>query len=272
MSRLILEGVSGFDIMSQKSVARLVCLDMDRVLVDHLSTWQYVYDNLGISNDESFQLYNQGLLDEWDWIKLDIALIKESRSPDQKPLSDSDLRASMEGMPMMKNWEPFIQALLDNGYHVAIVSGGLQQTARDIAAQFPSRNPWERRWGGIDPHTAQRFADGNDTRLHVFTNGWLLGKKMPNGDYELDDFGRYQVQMDGKGSVVKMLQRRLGVSKENTASVGDSAGDIAMFQESGYPICFNPWDDRPKAHAAIVIEEKDLLTVGQLIEAYFNSV
>jgi len=144
MSRLILEGVSGFDIMSQKSVARLVCLDMDRVLVDHLSTWQYVYDNLGISNDESFQLYNQGLLDEWDWIKLDIALIKESRSPDQKPLSDSDLRASMEGMPMMKNWEPFIQALLDNGYHVAIVSGGLQQTARDIAAQFPSRNPWER--------------------------------------------------------------------------------------------------------------------------------
>ena len=35
-----------------------------------------VYDRLGINNDESFSLYNQGLLDEWDWIKLDIALIK----------------------------------------------------------------------------------------------------------------------------------------------------------------------------------------------------
>ncbi|DAC21156.1 MAG TPA: hypothetical protein D7H89_04870, partial [Candidatus Poseidoniales archaeon] len=58
--------------------ARLVCLDMDRVLVDHLSTWQFVYDGLGISNDESFELYNQGLLNEWDWIKLDIALIKSS--------------------------------------------------------------------------------------------------------------------------------------------------------------------------------------------------
>ena len=34
----------------------LVCLDMDRVLVDHLSTWQFVYDKLGISNDESFEL------------------------------------------------------------------------------------------------------------------------------------------------------------------------------------------------------------------------
>ena len=38
---------------------RTWCLDMDRVLVDHLSTWQFVYDQLGISNDESFELYNQ---------------------------------------------------------------------------------------------------------------------------------------------------------------------------------------------------------------------
>ena len=260
------------DSMVKDGVERLVCLDMDRVLVDHLSTWQFVYDNLGISNDESFELYNQGLLDEWDWIKLDIALIKESRSPGQPPISDSDLRGCMEGMPMMKNWKPFIQELLDKGYHVAIVSGGLQQTARDIAAQFPSTSPWTRRWGGIDPYTSQRFADGNDTLLHVFTNGWLLGKALPNGDHELDDFGRYQVQMDGKGSVVQMLQRRLGVSKENTASVGDSAGDIAMFQESGFPICFNPWDERPKKHAALVIEEKDLLPVAKRITEYFTSI
>lgn len=38
----------------------LICFDMDRVLVDHLSTWQYVYDKLGISNKEAFDLYNQG--------------------------------------------------------------------------------------------------------------------------------------------------------------------------------------------------------------------
>ena len=75
---------------------RLVCLDMDRVLVDHLSTWQFVYDRLGISNDESFELYNQGLLDEWDWIKLDIALIKESRKGGPT-VTDGELRGLMEG-------------------------------------------------------------------------------------------------------------------------------------------------------------------------------
>ena len=258
--------------MTDASEKRLVCLDMDRVLVDHLSTWQFVYDNLGISNDESFELYNQGLLDEWDWIKLDIALIKESRNSTEPPITDSELRGCMEGMPMMKNGRVFIQSLLDKGYYVAIVSGGLQQTARDIAAQFPSDEPWKKRWGGIDRFTSRRFADGMDTQLHVFTNGWLLGDQLSNGEFELADFGRYQVQMDGKGSVVRMLQRRLGVSKENTASVGDSAGDIAMFQESGFPICFNPWDDRPKKYAKLIVEEKDLLPLGDSITSYFDSL
>jgi phosphoserine phosphatase len=102
----------------------LICLDMDRVLVDHLSTWQFVYDNLGINNDESFELYNQGLLDEWDWIKLDVALIKDSWLEKHGfPISDADLRACMVGMPMMKNYKLLIQELLDDGHHVAIVSG-----------------------------------------------------------------------------------------------------------------------------------------------------
>ena len=240
----------------------LVCLDMDRVLVDHLSTWQFVYDKLGISNDESFDLYNQGLLDEWAWIKLDLALIKSS-SPD--PVTDEQLRGLMEGMPMMKGWRRMIQHLLDCRVEVAIVSGGLQKTARDIAAQFPSEHRWRRRWGGIDRHTASALADGFDSRLHVFTNGWLRGASLSNGQHLIGDFGRYQVQMNGKGAVVKMLQRRLGVKKESTASVGDSMGDVGMFGESGCAILFNPWDDRPREFAHHVIEERDLNLVLDLI-------
>ena len=76
--------------------------------------------------------------------------------------------------------------------------------------------------------------------------------------------------MDGKGSVVKMLQRRLGVTKENTASVGDSAGDISMFQQSGLPICFNPWDDRPKKHALHIVEEKHLKRVEEIIFEHYG--
>ena len=247
----------------------LVCLDMDRVLVDHLSTWQFVYDKLGISNDESFELYNQGLLNEWDWIKLDIALIKNSIK--DRKITDSELRSLMEGMPMMENWHLLISELIKDGAKIAIVSGGLQQTARDIAAQFPSNVPWRRRWGGIDRFTAEQFGDGFDSKLSVFTNGWLRGNQLSNGMYELDDFGRYQVQMNGKGAIVKMLQRRNNIAKSKTAAVGDSAGDIGMFQESGLAICFNPWDERPIKYCDEVIKEKDLSLVLDLIKAKMNS-
>ena len=117
-----------------KKYSYLVCLDMDRVLVDHLSTWQFVYDKLGISNDESFELYNQGLLDEWDWIKLDIALIKGSIK--DREITDEELRSLMEGMPMMKNWELLISELLKDGAKVAIISGGLQQLLETLQPSF----------------------------------------------------------------------------------------------------------------------------------------
>ena len=248
-------------------MAHLVCLDMDRVLVDHLSTWQFVYDKLGISNDESFALYNHGLLNEWDWSKLDLALIKSSPGGH---ITDERLRNMMEGMPMMKGWKVLIQHLLDHDVHVAIVSGGLQKTARDIAAEFPSEEPWRRRWGGIDRHTALEQSNGYDSRLHVFTNGWLMDSNNGKDPPGIGDYGRYQVQMNGKGAIVRMLQRRLGVDKSNTASVGDSMGDVGMFGESSCAVLFNPWDDRPREFAHHVIEEKDLRLVLNLICEQLN--
>ena len=247
----------------------LVCLDMDRVLVDHLSTWQFVYDKMGLSNDESFELYNQGLLDEWDWIKLDIALIKESRLSSEEPVTDGELRAYMEGMPMMKNWKMLIQGLIDDGAKVAIVSGGLQQTARDIAAHFPSESNWKRRWGGIDRFTSKKYSQGRDSLVSVFTNGWLVGSGYKD-DFLIEDFGRYQVQMNGKGSIVNMLQRRYSIDKNKTASVGDSAGDIGMFEESGFSICFNPWDEKPLKYCDEVIREKDLALVLEKIKRFMK--
>ena len=247
----------------------LVCLDMDRVLVDHLSTWQFVYDKMGLSNDESFELYNQGLLDEWDWIKLDIALIKGSRLSSEEPVTDGELRAYMEGMPMMKNWKMLIQGLIDDGAKVAIVSGGLQQTARDIAAHFPSESNWKRRWGGIDRFTSKKYSQGRDSLVSVFTNGWLVGSGYKD-DFLIEDFGRYQVQMNGKGSIVNMLQRRYSIDKNKTASVGDSVGDIGMFEESGFSICFNPWDEKPLKYCDEVIREKDLALVLEKIKRFMK--
>ena len=233
----------------------MVCFDMDRVLVDHMSTWQYVYDRLEISNEEAFNLYNQGKLDEWDWLKMDLAMIKAA----YPEITDQKMRELCQGTPLMQGMKECLQWILDEGYEIAIISGGMQETARDIACMFPSDEPWRRRWGGINRHR------GCDTKFHVFTNGWL-----ERNDGSIDDYGRYQVQMNGKGSIVKMLQRRLDIPKERTISIGDSAGDIGMFQQSGLSICFNPWDEKPVAIAKKTIRSRNLLDVLDAIKQFCN--
>jgi phosphoserine phosphatase len=108
--------------------------------------------------------------------------------------------------------------------------------------------------------------------LHVFTNGWLVGSENADGSLPIADFGRYQVQMDGKGALVRMLQRRLGVDSNRIIAVGDSAGDIGMFEEAAHAICFNPWDERPVPYANEVIREKDLSLVLDSCRNHFNSL
>ena len=233
----------------------LVCFDMDRVLVDHMSTWQYVYDRLEISNEEAFNLYNQGKLDEWDWLKMDLAMIKAA----YPEITDQKMRELCQGTPLMQGMKQSLQWILDEGHEIAIISGGMQETARDIACMFPSDEPWRRRWGGINRHR------GCDTKFHVFTNGWL-----ERNDGSIDDYGRYQVQMNGKGSIVKMLQRRLDIPIERTISIGDSAGDIGMFQQSGLSICFNPWDEKPVAIAKKTIRSRNLLDVLDAIRKHIK--
>ena len=46
--------------------------------------------------------------------------------------------------------------------------------------------------------TSQKLADGFDTRLHVFTNGWTTDSGQTDGSLQVKIMAG-QVQMDGKG-------------------------------------------------------------------------
>ena len=127
----------------------LVCLDMDRVLVDHLSTWQFVCEQLGTSNEESFELYNQGLLDEWEWIKLDLALIKSAPGGN---ITDERLRNLMEGMPMMKGWHGLIEHLLERMPSVTTVLRSRHTLAEGVlseAAEVLPTSGLSSEWGEL---------------------------------------------------------------------------------------------------------------------------
>ena len=156
--------------------------------------------------------------------------------------------------------------MLDAGYTWQSSAEACRVTAHRIAAGFPSRASGAAA-GGIEERHAIEAGHGCDSRLDVFTNGWLpqLGG---DGNGPLRALGRYQVQMDGKGALVRMLQRRYGVDRTRTVAVGDSAGDIGMFQESASQFASTLWDERPLAHAKVVVEERDLQHVIDTMVAH----
>lgn len=230
---------------------------MDGVLVDYLSTWEWIYNKLGLSNHEAYSAFQAGEITEWDWIKYDLDLIRRSL---QDSMNDEILHTLLADCPLMLNWRAAIQSLLDANYEVAIVSGGMQPVARKIAAAFPAETRWRPRLGGVDCETAARMLEGRDSRLHIFTNGWL---KASDGGIPI--CGRYQVQLVAKGAVIGILQRRFGISKAKTVAIGDSRQDASMFSHAGFSIAFNTRHQELIAAADLQITEKNLLVVSDAI-------
>ena len=77
-------------------------------------------------------------MNEWDWMKLDLELIRNGcMELYGSELTDEILRELVDDSPMMAGWHNnLIQGCLDLGLKVAIISGGMQHTARKIAASF----------------------------------------------------------------------------------------------------------------------------------------
>ena len=243
---------------------RLVCFDMDGVLVDYLSTWEWVYNKLNLSNEESYNAFQLGLITEWDWIKYDLDLIGGAL---KNKMNNQILHDLLIDCPLMKNLEIAIQSLIDYGLEVSIISGGMHPVAHRIASFFLSNEKWKMRYGGIDALSSKNYCLGRDTKLHVFTNGWNYdskGKILANG--------RYQVQLIAKGSIVNILQRRLGIGMNRTVAIGDSKQDTSMFEHSGYKIAFNTRHEELIKNSDITIEKKDLKLVSDTIIEYFNSL
>ena len=134
----------------------------------------------------------------------------------------SDMEAIFEGVPVMTGAERCMDELRKRGIKTAIVSGGLAILARRIAGELK-----------ID------YVLANEIRENM--EGGIL-----------------KVSPRNKDAPLKELARKLGIKREDIASVGNSKYDIKMFEVSGTGIAFNPCDNAVVSNADVVIKEKDL--------------
>lgn len=209
---------------------KLVVFDMDGVLTDIESSWRFVHQHFGLSNELAVRAYLNKEIDDFEFIKRDIALWKGVK----ENISITEIKKILQGVPMMKGADECMKKLKGRGIKTAIVSAGLDLLASRVASEIE-----------ID---------------HVYANG------IESNDGILTGKGILRVSLMEKDVSIQKLARKMDIPLNRIVAVGNSHFDIKMFKICGLGIAFNPLDELTRNAADVVIEEKDLSLLPDLIE------
>jgi phosphoserine phosphatase len=211
-------------------VSRLVVFDMDGVLADVESSWVYVHKRFGVNNDHSLYAYLRGEITDLEFIRRDIQLWKDK----DQHVDAAKIMKILDEVPMMHGAKETVLELRNRGFKTAIVSAGIDLLADLVMEKLP-----------FDAH----LANGFETDDH----GRLTGKGILN------------VKLMDKGEAVRRVAGKLGATKKDTVSVGNSSYDVSMFKESNLGIAFCPEDDTVRQKADAVVDKKDLTGILDFI-------
>jgi phosphoserine phosphatase len=215
----------------------LVFFDMDGVLIDVLSSWKYIHDHFGTTNQRSVLSYLKGDIDYYEFMRRDIALWNEHGRAVKKETIVRIL-SELSGIPGAKDCISFLRK---NKVKTAIVSAGLDLLADKVAKDL-----------GIDYVFANRVITDDQDRL--------------TGE------GVLVVQLIHKEKNIRYLAKKLGVPFEACAAVGNSCFDIPMFETCGLGIAFNPTDACVRESADIIVEEKDLSRLIPALQPFVSTL
>jgi phosphoserine phosphatase len=207
-------------------VLKLVAFDMDGTLVDVPSSWRVIHDYFGDHNDDGLRLFLANKIDDHEFIRMDIR-VWWKHAPN---LSVDDLERILASVPLMPGARELVEGLHARGARTAIVSGGLDVLARRVAGEL-----------GIEV----ALANG----VRVDSEGLLTGE------------GIVRVPIHGKERVLAALQEQLGVTPEETASVGNSEIDVGLFRRSRMGVAFLPEDETVRVAASAVVTDRNLVRV-----------
>lgn len=202
---------------------RLVCFDMDGVLIDVGSSWVMVHKHFGVQNEASLRAYLNGEFDDQEFIRRDAALWLRLKPKIRR----SDFEAIFREPPFMPGVVETVRGLRAAGIELAIVSGGVDVMAHNVAQRL-----------GIE---------------HVWANGFVY-----DADGHITGEGVVRTPLNDKSAPVRRLASELGIPLRNVACVGNSLPDVAMFEAAGRSVAFHPEDDYTRTHATWTLEDGPL--------------
>jgi len=200
---------------------KLALFDLDGTLTKERSAWEYIHRRLGVWDGyaEKYQeAFLRGEITYDRFCRLDAAI--------WKGMKISDLERILQDIPLYEGVEDLLQYLRSRGIKLGIISSGLTILSERMKKEFD-----------FD------YAVANELGV---TDGLLTGEIKINVHY------------DQKGDWVRDAQGQFNARQEEILAIGDSTGDIDMFQMAGLSIAFNPLSTRLESLATFSVYSMDL--------------
>ena len=83
---------------------------------------------------------------------------------------------------------------------------------------------------------------------------------------------RINVPWDGKRAIVRDLKQKNDVPTARVISMGDTSGDLKMFEESRIKVAVNSTDESLRKSATIVFDQNDFNELIPLLEKEIGSL
>jgi len=200
---------------------KLALFDLDGTLTKERSAWEYIHRRLGVWDGyaEKYQeAFLRGEITYVHFCRLDAAI--------WKGMKVSDLERILQDIPLYEGVEDLLQYLRSRGIKLGIISSGLTILSERMKKEFD-----------FD------YAVANELGV---TDGLLTGEIKINVHY------------DQKGDWVRDAKGQFNARQEEILAIGDSTGDIDMFQMAGLSIAFNPLSTRLESLATFSVYSMDL--------------
>jgi phosphoserine phosphatase len=207
--------------MNQGQPFKLALFDLDGTLTKEKSAWEYIHRRLGVWDGyaERFQeAFLRGEITYDRFCQMDAEIWKGMKA--------SELERILREIPLYEGMEDLLRYLRSKGMKLGIISSGLSFLSDWIKDRY-----------GFD------YAVANELGVE---NGVLNGAIKINVHY------------DRKKEWVQEAQRRFQARKEEILAVGDSTGDVDMFQMAGLSIAFNSFSPQLNSVATLSIRSLDL--------------
>ena len=208
----------------KKKHYRLVIFDLDGTLTQERSIWEYIHKKLGKWYGFAEEYQKQFLAG-----KISYEEFCERDAQVWKGMRVDELLEIVKTVPFQSGVDELINYLKQKGLRLSVVSSGLSLLSNWVHEKY-----------GFD------YSISNDL-LHE--NGVLTGKV------------KIQVYYDKKAEWVEKILKQFGVRPDETIAIGDSKGDIDMFQMVGFSVAFNSSCQDLDQIASVCISGKNLADI-----------